>query len=666
MQAPNSTVDEALALSVRGFKLFRLRRNTKEGFIDADWASRPLADAWSVYTAFEREPAANIGVHVGASDLVVIDCDVKHGNGEVLFRAMGELPPTFTVRTPSGGVHFYFRAGGVTYSQRPLITRKIDVRSGNGYALGPGSRYNGKAYRIECDAEPAPMPAWLLSQLTERNLAPYTTAQAVAELDTPEAVAAAYDYLTKYAPPGDQGGRNNASVPVLHKLMDFGLSPDMAAEMAGDYWPCEWTDDFTPEGLLPIAKRLAASRQKPLGIEHPSEGFVAVAAEPSAVDPFEAAVFRGGFDPVSAAAIPPRRWVAARHFVRGYMSLLIAPGGVGKTMLAMQWACAIASGSGTSATGVDFADIAVSEQTPVLVVNLEDPLDELRLRREAVISHFGIDAKALGDRVHLFSGAGFRHEGERWRVMVRRGRGEVQRTQWAESLIRYITKHNIGLVIIDPLTDAHEVDENVNPEMSRVMDTLREVVTVTHCAMLIAHHPSKPPAASTDSHAGNANSARGASSLIGAVRIAHTLYTMSEKDAEAYGVQPTDRLRYLRLDDAKTNLFLMSPTPRWFERTTVDAPNGEQLGVLVPASLEASAVDEGPALAEALTPALTAGPVSLSAAVRILRAQPMWTNETPTAVKRRLLGAFRKGETVGSVRFDPKGASGGSFSLVTS
>lgn len=376
----------------------------------------------------------------------------------------------------------------------------------------------------------------------------------------------------------------------------------------------------------------------------------------------QAAVYRGAYDPAAAAAIPQRQWIAARHFVRGYISLLVAPGGVGKTMLAMQWACAIASGAGTSATGVDFADLEVKERAPVLVVNLEDPLDELRLRREAVISHFGIDAEALGDRVHLFSGAGFRHEGERWRVMVRRGRGELHRTQWAESLIKYIVKHKIGLVIIDPLADAHEVDESINPEMSRVMDTLREIVNTTGCAMLIVHRTRKPPAASSDSYAGNADSARGASSLIGAVRIAHTLYSMSEKDAEAFGVSPRERGRYVRLDDAKANLFLMSHEARWFERVSVDAPNGEQLGVLLPVSLASAAIDEGPALAEALAPVLAAGPMSLSAAVRAVRSLPMWCNETPSAVKRRILGAFGSG-AVGGVEFNPKGASGGQFAL---
>ena len=583
-RGPQTVAEHALDLSCRGFALFRLHRGSKDRFIDTDWASRQLADEWCVLEALSATPDCNLAVHAGASDLVIIDCDVKHGDGEALFRAMGELPPTFTVRTPSGGVHLYFRAGGLRFSQRPLERRLIDVRSGNGYVLAPGSTIDGKAYRVECDADPAPLPAWLLTKLVIECGTQRGEPGVCVELDTADAFAAANAYLERSAPSGRPGERNMTAVTVLQKLMDFGLSPESAAELAAERWQCEWSDDFTPEMLVPMAQRLSGVRQKPLGIEHPSAGFTAVAVQPvpqADADPFEAAVYRGRYDPAAAAAIPPRRWIAARHLVRGYMSLLIAPGGVGKTMLAMQWACAVASGESTTKAGVDFAGFNVVERAPVLVVNLEDPLDELRLRREAVVSHFQIDPYAIGDRVHLFSGAGFRHMGERWRI-VRRDGGRVTRTRWVDDLMRYITRHGIGLVIIDPLTDAHEADESSNPEMSRVMDALREVVTETGCAMLVVHHTRKPPAASSDGFAGDPYSARGASAVLGAVRITHTLHSMSEKDAEANGVPESERGRYVRLDDAKANLFLLSHQAQWFERETTIAPNGEALGVLVP------------------------------------------------------------------------------------
>jgi len=54
--------------------------------------------------------AGNIGLYPGASDLIVIDVDVKHGADgvatmEQLQKQHGKLPETLTIRTPSGGWH---------------------------------------------------------------------------------------------------------------------------------------------------------------------------------------------------------------------------------------------------------------------------------------------------------------------------------------------------------------------------------------------------------------------------------------------------------------------------------------------------------------------------------------------------------------------------------
>jgi hypothetical protein len=67
---------------------------------------------------------------------------------------------------------------------------------------------------------------------------------------------------------------------------------------------------------------------------------------------------------------------------------------------------------------------------------------------------------------------------------------------------------------------------------------------------------------------------------------------MSEKDADRYGVAPAERHLYLRLDDAKANLGLVSPEALWFKKLGVDLPNGDQVGVLEPTQLEAINTDD--------------------------------------------------------------------------
>ena len=72
---------------------------------------------------------------------------------------------------------------------------------------------------------------------------------------------------------------------------------------------------------------------------------------------------------------------------------------------------------------------------------------------------------------------------------------------------------------------------------------------------------------------------------------------MSPRDAEQLDVKDQDRRLYVRLDDAKANLGLISGEASWFRRVSVTIANGDAVGVLVaedlqPASDDADADDD--------------------------------------------------------------------------
>src|SRR5690606_19629679 len=50
------------------------------------------------------------------------------------------------------------------------------------------------------------------------------------------------------------------------------------------------------------------------------------------------------FEWVEPENIPPRPWVYGRHFIRGFVTLTVSPGGVGKSSLVTVEALAMASG----------------------------------------------------------------------------------------------------------------------------------------------------------------------------------------------------------------------------------------------------------------------------------------------------------------------------------
>lgn len=127
------------------------------------WAKQPLRHARQMSAVFGR--ASNLGVVTGAtSSCVVLDVDPRNGGDVALddweaARADGPLPPTFTVDTPSGGFHLYFRLPeGVDAGQKPFLSG-VDVRGRNGLAVFPPSRgANSLAYRVR-DGSPTSLAA---------------------------------------------------------------------------------------------------------------------------------------------------------------------------------------------------------------------------------------------------------------------------------------------------------------------------------------------------------------------------------------------------------------------------------------------------------------------------------------------------------------------------
>jgi hypothetical protein len=278
-------------------------------------------------------------------------------------------------------------------------------------------------------------------------------------------------------------------------------------------------------------------------------------------------------DSLNIAMLPRRRWLLGRALLRGHLTLLVAPAGVGKSTHGVARAVALA-------TGRDITGEPVHEQVKAWVYNTEDDSDELKRRLGAVIQHHAIPFAEIRNRIALNSGA------DRPLLLARADKsGMVIRLPDVDACIEKIRESEIGVFIVDPFVETHEVNENSNEQIKVVAAMYREIARATHCAVLLVHHTAKPPQGASDGYAGNMNAARGASALVGVARVVQTLFGMSDKDAEFYGIAEGERHLFLRLDDAKANLGLVSPEALWFKKIGVDLPNGDQVGVLQPVEL---------------------------------------------------------------------------------
>jgi len=142
------------------------------GHRDATTDREQIAAWWNEF------PKANIGLATGKNaGIVVVDMDVPKGYFGIkeLQEQYGQLPPTRTVHTASGGLHYYFQypKDGTSYPNTVGLAEKIgvDVRAEGGYVVLPPSQLYGRlTYSWSTYELPiAPLPEWLHALLPKKG-----------------------------------------------------------------------------------------------------------------------------------------------------------------------------------------------------------------------------------------------------------------------------------------------------------------------------------------------------------------------------------------------------------------------------------------------------------------------------------------------------------------
>jgi hypothetical protein len=265
--------------------------------------------------------------------------------------------------------------------------------------------------------------------------------------------------------------------------------------------------------------------------------------------------------------IPPRQWLYGSHLIRGYVSVLVSPGGTGKSALAMAIVLELV-------THRKLLGNHVFSQVNGAIFNLEDPMEELERRTAALMIHHSIGRHELEGRLFLHDG-----EGRGLKLASLDSDGFTVAYPDEQGLIEQITQHNIGVVVCDPFAESHSLEENSNPHMVKAAAAWRRVARATGCAVLLVHHVRKGDATSIDA-------ARGAKALTDSARVGLLLTTMTAAEADGFGIPVDDRHQYVRLDDVKRN---MAPAGRaaWFQLAQVALgnsspgyPNGDNVAAI--------------------------------------------------------------------------------------
>lgn len=266
--------------------------------------------------------------------------------------------------------------------------------------------------------------------------------------------------------------------------------------------------------------------------------------------------------PPQAQAIPPRRWYYERNIMGGFLTLIVAPGGTGKSALMMGEAVAMA-------TGQNLLGVAPVRPLKVWLHNAEDDHTEALRRLTATLMAHGLRWPDLNGNIILTSGRDLD-----LMLAVQTRDGGVVRRSVVERIVAEVKAASVDVIVFDPLGAMHTLNENSNEAANMLMGAFREIAHRTGAGVVLVHHTSK--AAALDMGNAGVGASRGASAFTDAARIVRQLARMTTEEAKWFAIAPDQRWRFFRVDNGKSN---MAPAgeAKWFELASVSLNNGAGL-----------------------------------------------------------------------------------------
>ena len=467
----------ALELAKRGLPVFPVKAGAK---------APPLLNAWPARATLNENQITswwsgglwneNIGVH--CAGLIVLDIDVKKGGVESLaaLEAIHGLDETFTVTTPSGGRHYYYRGPDVANGVNSLGPG-IDVRSRGGYVVGPGSEIPAGQYSVAVDAPLADAPTWLVERLKSAPPPTSKEVKVVADASSELYVSAREWLRTAERSVKGQGG-DQAAYRVACRLRDLGVSEAQAAElMRSDAWDhgCGWRGGWLEDKPIRSAYRYA---QNDPGVKAVSAADFPAMPEPVSTEKQKRAPKR--LKSIATAVSTGAGYVVKGLLLRGSYAILYGAPGEGKTFVGMDLAYHVAAGK-------PWMDHKV-QGGPVLYLPYEG-LGGIAKRGAALLAHYGpadVPLFVYGADFNLREPTGRKRLGE---ILADMGEKPV-------------------MIVIDTLARALQGgDENSAQDVGAFNAAIAALVESTGACVLVVHHSGKD----------KTKGARGSSALLGAV-----------------------------------------------------------------------------------------------------------------------------------------------------
>ena len=245
----------ALAYAKRGWPVFPVKPNSKhplihggKGVHDATTNPIKIAEWWTAH------PNANIGFHVGAASMMVVDFD-PGSDPEAVATLYGLPGDTLTAHTPRGGTHEFYMVAEPVAPSADKIADSVDIRSDGSYVLLAPSVTKDGTYTWADESVPiAGAPKALVEAAGKRVTKQADTTTDTVKPDLPHNIASFSAWLVNDAVTPREGERNNTLFKTVAMAHSFALSAHKASELISDWMNNAW--DAEPLGDDEFEKRI--------------------------------------------------------------------------------------------------------------------------------------------------------------------------------------------------------------------------------------------------------------------------------------------------------------------------------------------------------------------------------------------------------------------------
>jgi hypothetical protein len=264
---------------------------------------------------------------------------------------------------------------------------------------------------------------------------------------------------------------------------------------------------------------------------------------------------------VTFANTPHRQFLYGVDLSRGEITVSAAPGGSGKSSLAIGVCACLVSNNAL------LKEKIWAHEPKVLYVNGEDDAAEITRRVWAFCLKHGLSEQNIKN-LSLIGADDWR--AQKLSFLRTQGTASVLDQNGFDFLEELLGVIRPDLLVLDSLISfCGGGNVNDNAVMGLVMKALKRLANKFKCAVLILHHTRKGGDLSS------AEAISGASSIVNLARRAIMIVPMAKDEAAKLGVLPSEASRHFKIVSAKSNLAPPAHVCPWYKLDSVTLPNPE-------------------------------------------------------------------------------------------